>query len=137
DDGQRDQVHVETLRGSTQHTIALGYHSGLTVKRHIQGARCAALELRWGPQSTDIGYSDEVRMDACAQPGAVLSYVRRTSVARKILVTGAAGFIGSNFVHYLVANTDDVVTVLDKFTYAGNEASLAGLPENRVSVVRG
>jgi dTDP-glucose 4,6-dehydratase len=58
-------------------------------------------------------------------------------VARKILVTGGAGFIGSNFVHYLVENTDDVVTVLDKFTYAGNEASLAGLPADRVSVVHG
>ncbi len=58
-------------------------------------------------------------------------------MARKMLVTGAAGFIGSNFVHYLVANTDDTVTVLDKFTYAGNEASLAGLPEDRVAVVRG
>lgn len=58
-------------------------------------------------------------------------------MARKLLVTGAAGFIGSNFVHYLVANTDDVVTVLDKFTYAGNEASLAGLPADRVAVVRG
>lgn len=58
-------------------------------------------------------------------------------MARKILVTGGAGFIGSNFVHYLVDNTDDVVTVLDKFTYAGNEASLAGLPADRVTVVRG
>ena len=58
-------------------------------------------------------------------------------MARRTLVTGGAGFIGSNFVHYLVAHTDDVVTVLDKFTYAGNEASLAGLPEDRVTVVRG
>ena len=58
-------------------------------------------------------------------------------MARKILVTGGAGFIGSNFVHYLVEHTDDFVTVLDKFTYAGNEASLAGLPANRVNVVRG
>lgn len=58
-------------------------------------------------------------------------------MARNILVTGGAGFIGSNFVHYLVKNTDDFVTVLDKFTYAGNEASLAGLPANRVTVVRG
>lgn len=58
-------------------------------------------------------------------------------MARKMLVTGGAGFIGSNFVHSLVTNTDDVVTVLDKFTYAGNEASLAGLPADRVTVVRG
>lgn len=58
-------------------------------------------------------------------------------MARKMLVTGAAGFIGSNFVHYVIANTDDSVTVLDKFTYAGNEASLAGLPADRVTVVRG
>ena len=58
-------------------------------------------------------------------------------MARRILVTGGAGFIGSNFVHYLVANTDDTVTVLDKFTYAGNEASLAGLPEDRATVVHG
>lgn len=58
-------------------------------------------------------------------------------MSRNILVTGGAGFIGSNFVHYLVNHTDDVITVLDKFTYAGNEASLEGLPANRVSVVRG
>lgn len=58
-------------------------------------------------------------------------------MARKILVTGGAGFIGSNFVHYLVRETDDFVTVLDKFTYAGNAASLDGLPADRVCVVRG
>ena len=47
-------------------------------------------------------------------------------MARKMLVTGAAGFIGSNFVHYLVANTDDTVTVLDKFTYAGFHDTVLG-----------
>lgn len=65
------------------------------------------------------------------------NYLRSSYVSRKTLVTGGAGFIGSNFVHYLVNNTDDVVTVLDKFTYAGNEASLAGLPADRVKVVQG
>ena len=55
----------------------------------------------------------------------------------KLIVTGGAGFIGSNFVHHLVATTDHTVTVLDKLTYAGNEASLAGLPENRVRLVVG
>ncbi|WP_065570904.1 dTDP-glucose 4,6-dehydratase [Microbacterium oleivorans] len=54
-----------------------------------------------------------------------------------LLVTGGAGFIGSNFVHHVVAHTDHTVTVLDKMTYAGNLASLAGLPENRVDLVVG
>ena len=56
---------------------------------------------------------------------------------QRFLVTGGAGFIGSNFVHYLMAHTDATVTVLDKFTYAGNAASLDGLPAHRVRVVRG
>ncbi|MFG6445034.1 dTDP-glucose 4,6-dehydratase [Microbacterium sp. P07] len=55
----------------------------------------------------------------------------------KLLVTGGAGFIGSNFVHHIVDHTDHHVTVLDKLTYAGNRASLAGLPDDRVEFVRG
>ena len=55
----------------------------------------------------------------------------------RLLVTGGAGFIGSNFVHHVVENTDHHVTVLDALTYAGNRASLAGLPENRVAFVHG
>ncbi|WP_298874476.1 dTDP-glucose 4,6-dehydratase [uncultured Microbacterium sp.] len=55
----------------------------------------------------------------------------------RLLVTGGAGFIGSNFVHHVIAHTDHTVTVLDKLTYAGNEASLAGLPEDRVRLVVG
>ncbi|MGI9821635.1 dTDP-glucose 4,6-dehydratase [Agromyces sp. Marseille-Q5079] len=55
----------------------------------------------------------------------------------KILVTGGAGFIGSNFVHFVLANTDHSVTVLDKLTYAGNLASLEGLPEDRFAFVQG
>ena len=54
-----------------------------------------------------------------------------------LLVTGGAGFIGSNFVHYVLANTDHTVTVLDKLTYAGNLASLDGLPEDRFTFVQG
>ena len=55
----------------------------------------------------------------------------------RLLVTGGAGFIGSNFVHHVIAHTDHSVTVLDKLTYAGNRASLAGLPEERVRLVVG
>ena len=56
---------------------------------------------------------------------------------RRVLVTGGAGFIGSNFVHYLVAKTDAVVTVLDKLTYAASRESLASLPADRVRLVVG
>lgn len=43
----------------------------------------------------------------------------------KIIVTGGAGFIGSNFVHYIVRERPDwQVTVLDALTYAGNKANL-------------
>lgn len=55
----------------------------------------------------------------------------------RLLVTGGAGFIGSNFVHYVVDHTDHHVTVLDKLTYAGNLASLEGLSPERVAFVRG
>ena len=45
----------------------------------------------------------------------------------RILVTGAAGFIGSNFVHYwLERHPDDTVVALDLLTYAGNRANLDG-----------
>ncbi|UTC07724.1 dTDP-glucose 4,6-dehydratase [Latilactobacillus curvatus] len=57
---------------------------------------------------------------------------------KNIIVTGGAGFIGSNFVHYVVNNHPEVhVTVLDKLTYAGNRANLAGLPADRVELVVG
>src|SRR5690606_23493696 len=54
-----------------------------------------------------------------------------------LLVTGGAGFIGSNFVHHVIAHTDARVTVLDKLTYAGSAANLDGLPEDRVRLVEG
>jgi dTDP-glucose 4,6-dehydratase len=48
----------------------------------------------------------------------------------RILVTGAAGFIGSNFVHHwLEQHPDDSVVALDLLTYAGNRANLEGTQE--------
>jgi len=53
-----------------------------------------------------------------------------------LLVTGGAGFIGANFVHYWAAHhPDDTVTVLDVLTYAGNPANLDGL--NSVDLIKG
>ena len=54
-----------------------------------------------------------------------------------LLVTGGAGFIGSNFVHYLLDNTEHTVTVLDKMTYAANKASLDGLDVTRFNLMVG
>ncbi|WP_149205397.1 dTDP-glucose 4,6-dehydratase [Actinotalea subterranea] len=55
----------------------------------------------------------------------------------RLLVTGGAGFIGSNFVHLTVREHPDVqVTVLDALTYAGDEASLAPVAD-AVTFVRG
>lgn len=54
------------------------------------------------------------------------------------LVTGGAGFIGSNFVHWVVENQPEArVVVLDKLTYAGNRENLAGIPEERMTFVHG
>ena len=56
----------------------------------------------------------------------------------KLFVTGGAGFIGSNYVHYVLANTDDTVTVFDALTYAGNLENLRGLDDNpRFTFVKG
>lgn len=56
----------------------------------------------------------------------------------KIIVTGGAGFIGSNFVHYVLRERPDwYVTVLDKLTYAGNRANLAEADPARHQLVVG
>src|SRR5664279_4403626 len=55
------------------------------------------------------------------------SYFSGTSTNMSILVTGGAGFIGSNFVLDWLAQSDEAVINLDKLTYAGNLQNLASL----------
>ena len=58
---------------------------------------------------------------------------------KNILVTGGAGFIGSNFIHYLLKRYDDINIVnIDLLTYAGNLDNLVEISEDkRYSFVRG
>ena len=56
----------------------------------------------------------------------------------KLFVTGAAGFIGSNYVRHVLSTTDDEVTVFDALTYAGNLSSLADVADDpRYSFIEG
>lgn len=48
----------------------------------------------------------------------------------RVLVTGGAGFIGSNYVHYLIEHTQDSVVTLDALTYAGSRENLDGVLEH-------
>ena len=56
----------------------------------------------------------------------------------RLFVTGGAGFIGSNYVHHVLATTDDEITVFDALTYAGNLENLADVNSDpRFRFVRG
>jgi len=49
-----------------------------------------------------------------------------------IFVTGGAGFIGSNFIHFLTQKTDEEIVILDKVTYAGDVKNLYPLAKHQL-----
>ena len=51
----------------------------------------------------------------------------KNDMVSTLLVTGGAGFIGSNFIHYWLRSNPGRIVNLDKLTYAGNPRNLAGL----------
>ena len=56
----------------------------------------------------------------------------------RLLITGGAGFIGSNFIRYMMEKYPEYrITNLDKLTYAGNLNNLKGLPKKNYKFVKG
>lgn len=55
----------------------------------------------------------------------------------RMLITGGAGFIGSNFVRHVIDHTEYQVTVLDALTYAGNQKSIESVLGDRAVFVHG
>ena len=59
-------------------------------------------------------------------------------MSKRMLVTGGAGFIGSNFVHYMLAEHSDVeIVTLDLLTYAGSMENLDGVDQSRHRLIHG
>ena len=55
---------------------------------------------------------------------------------KNILVTGGAGFIGSNFINYILAKRDDYnIVILDKLTYAGNLENLIASEAKKIIIL--
>ena len=61
---------------------------------------------------------------------AMTNHEAATDSPPRVLVTGGAGFIGGNFIHHLIADTDAEIANLDLLTYAGNRETLADIESN-------
>lgn len=59
-------------------------------------------------------------------------------MSKTILITGGAGFIGSNFVRYILEKTNNKIVILDALTYAGNTENISAyLSDNRCVFIHG
>ena len=100
-----------------------------------------AIAADWGvtePILSERDQTNPMRADLAIEPPALLADAHLRERTMKLFVTGAAGFIGSNYVRHVLATTDDAVTVYDALTYAGNLENLRDvLDDARSAFVQG
>src|SRR5213078_4844257 len=84
------------------------------------------------PPSPTRSASPSTTLVSASTGGRRTDRARRRGDLMRLFVTGAAGFIGTNYVRHVLANhPDDRVTAYDKLTYAGNPHNLRGLEDDR------
>ena len=122
----------EIMRSEIEHSVVLEHsrivdmspHRGLA---HRQAGRGRPLRARARPTGSCSATTRESTSPDFS----------RTVAKVRLFVTGAAGFIGANFVRYWVSgHPRDELVVYDLLTYAGNRENLAGL-EDRLRFVQG
>ena len=61
----------------------------------------------------------------------ILKNILEVKIMRTYLVTGGAGFIGSNYIHYMFKKYDNEIRIInvDKLTYAGNLENLKDIED--------
>ena len=109
--------------------------SSSTVRHHILSLRAEEPN----PRGNSVRFAaPRVQGAAAASPSFGVSRATTRTPRMRLFVTGAAGFIGSNYVHHVLGTSDDHVTVFDALTYAGNLENLAGLDDDpRFTFVKG
>src|SRR5712692_363845 len=107
----------------------------------VLGRRRSSRTTAYAPVGSSVGPRDARHSASPRAPcrGWLGRSSRRAGRGVRLLVTGGAGFIGSNFVrHVLAAHPEDSVVNLDKLTYAGNPANLEDVARDpRYSFVQG
>ena len=105
----------------------------MTARRRTAGQREPERgDSEYGKSGPDLHLCIPLRSGA---PFRFIARIANKLPGMRLLVTGAAGFIGSNFVHYwLERHPEDALVALDLLTYAGNRANLEAV-EDRITFV--
>ena len=135
--GDRARRHLHAARDSARHL------RDLVLDRPLQLPRPAARRRRRALRARDPRLHPRARRGIPRQnpargrrPASLLDL--GGTVSKRVLVTGGAGFISSNFIRHLLAHTDHEVVSLDALTYAGNLENLADvMSHERLSFVHG